>query len=399
MTVKHDVSSVLVVDDEMFIRNLTKRVLNGLGIEDVWLAEDGHEALEMLDSKGHPDVVMSDLQMPGMDGVEFLRHLGKRGVHSAVILMSGATQRVLDTTESLARSHELKILGTIPKPVKLDSLRKLLEHFEAHPAGVKADGGLDALTPTEISDGIERGCVHVVYQPKVAVQGRVVEGVEALARWRHPIRGILGPGSFIGVAEEHGLIDRLTEEVFRKAMVQAGQWRAEGLDVATSVNFSADTLNRYDLPEMVLECSKAEGVDPSKVILEVTESRMISDIRAPLEILTRLGLHGIGLSIDDFGTGHSSMQQISRIPFTELKIDRSFVIAADRDAAVMAILESSIALARSLNLHSVAEGVETQQQWDLVASRGCDSVQGFFVSRPIEGNEIPEFVKRWEAGE
>ena len=182
-------------------------------------------------------------------------------------------------------------------------------------------------------------------------------------------------------------------------MVQAGQWRAEGLDLTTSVNFSTNTLNRYDLPEFVLECSKAEGVDPSKVILEVTESRMIDDIRAPLEILTRLGLHDFGLSIDDFGTGHSSIQQLKRIPFTELKIDRSFVIAADRDAAVTAILDSSISLANSLNLHTVAEGVETQEQWDLVASRGCHSVQGFFASRPIEGNEIPEFVRQWESGE
>jgi EAL domain-containing protein (putative c-di-GMP-specific phosphodiesterase class I)/serine/threonine protein kinase len=391
--------TAMVVDDESFARNLTRRVLNSLGITNVTLAENGERALSLLrEAQHHPDIILTDLRMPGMDGIELLRHMGEMEVSSGILLMSGANQRILTTTESLARSHQLNIIGALQKPVKQEPLCELLERFEP---GNQTQAGVpwvDPLTEEQLIAGIDNDAIHVVYQPKVSVTERRVVGVEALARWKHPERGILGPGTFIPLAESRGHIDRVTEQVFSKAMAQAGQWRADGLDLHVSVNFSVDTLNRYDLPTFVINEAAACGMDTRMVILEVTESRVMRDVRTPLEILTRLNLHGVGLSIDDFGTGHSSLEQIRRIPFTELKIDRAFVSGAATDAAAHAILESSIALAKSLQLHTVAEGVETQADWDIVAKLGCDTVQGYFASRPIEGDAIPEFVDNWKNG-
>jgi EAL domain-containing protein (putative c-di-GMP-specific phosphodiesterase class I)/serine/threonine protein kinase len=391
--------SIMIVDDEPFVRNLTKRVLTTLGIENVTQAGDGEQALAMLEAvEPEPDIILSDLRMPGMDGIEFLRHLGERRTRSGLVLMSGANQRVLTTTESLAQSHKLNILGTLQKPVKPDALRGLLNRFDPNNTNVSKGSGIEPLTEEELIAGLACDELHVVYQPKVSVRERRMEGIEALARWNHPTRGMLGPGAFIGLAETTGHIDALTEGVFSKAMAQAGQWRADGLELNVSVNFSVDTLSRFDLPEFLISTAEAEGMDPGLVILEVTESRVMEDVRAPLEILTRLNLHGVGLSIDDFGTGHSSLEQIRRIPFTELKIDRAFVSGASKDAAARAILESSVTLAKNLDLHTVAEGVETQADWDLIAALGCDTVQGYFSSRPIEGSEIPAFAEKWQNG-
>lgn len=390
---------VMVVDDEPFVRNLTRRVINNLGIEQVSLAGDGHEALRMLDSGGErPDIILSDLMMPGMDGIEFLRHLGERKIKAGIVLASGEDERILQTAHTLASSHDLYILGAIQKPIKPVPLQALLAQFDPDRTVHSAIVRFDPISEEELREGIKGNELHVVYQPKVSVAERRVVGVEALARWKHPLRGVLEPGTFIPLAEEVGLIDELTDAVFSKAMALGGTWRAAGLDLDVSVNFSTDSLNRFDLPEWIVKHAESEGMDPHKVIVEVTESRMIQNVSISLEIVSRARLRGVGLSIDDFGTGHSSMEQIKRIPFTELKIDRAFVSGATTGSPERAIFESSVSLGKSLGLHLVAEGVETQADWDVAAKLGCDAIQGNFVSKPIEGETIPDFVSEWERG-
>ena len=179
-------------------------------------------------------------------------------------------------------------------------------------------------------------------------------------------------------------------------MTFGGKWRADGLDLKIGVNFSVDNLNQLDLPEWIVSVASEEGMDPSKVILEVTESRLMEDVTKPLEILTRLRLKRIGISIDDFGTGFSSMEQLKRIPFEELKIDRAFVFGAAGDPSARAILESSVDLGKRMGMSLVAEGAETQEDWDLVAELGCDMVQGYFVAKPMPGDELPSWIAEWE---
>lgn len=384
---------ILIVDDDSFLINLTKRILKQLGIEKTRGASDGAAALACLDESPF-EVVICDLNMPGMDGLEFLRHLAGREVQPAVILLSGEDKAVLKTAEQLGRAYKLRILGALSKPIQKEPLEKLLGKIESSHGGGAAFS-VEMLTPDEIRQGLENGAVRLVYQPKVAIAERVMVGVEALVRWQDPKRGLLGPGALIPVAEESGLINPLTDAIFKVAMAQCGAWLAEGLDFKVSVNVSIENLDQLDFPDFVVDTAAQEGVPPSSVILEVTESRVMADILKPLEILTRLRMKGVGLSIDDYGTGASSMQQIKRIPFTELKIDREFVAGAPLDDQSRAMLISSIGLGKDLGLTIVAEGVETQEEWDLVAALGVDIVQGYFVAKPMPGEEIAAWRAGW----
>jgi len=229
------------------------------------------------------------------------------------------------------------------------------------------------------------------------VAERVMVGVESLVRWQDPERGLMGPGALIPVAEESGLINDLTNAIFKAAMAQSGAWLAEGLDFKVSVNVSVENLDQFDFPDFVVDTAAREGVSPSSVILEVTESRIMADVLKPLEILTRLRMKGFGLSIDDYGTGASSMQQLRRIPFTELKIDREFVAGAPVDDEARAMLVSSVGLGKDLGLTTVAEGVETQEEWDLVAALGDDVVQGYFVAKPMSGEAIAGWIEDYRS--
>jgi EAL domain-containing protein (putative c-di-GMP-specific phosphodiesterase class I)/serine/threonine protein kinase/AmiR/NasT family two-component response regulator len=387
---------VLIVDDERFFRNLAKRVLSNLGVGAVREAESAEEALRLIDeSQLLPNVILCDLNLPKMDGIEFLRHLAKRKVGAGVVLMSG-DNRILRTAQNLPSSLDLYILGVLEKPIAPQRLAALLSAFEPACATYLRPIRLQPITEQELLDGIKCGAVHVVYQPKVAISKRRVHGVEALARWHCPDGSELGPACFIPVAEEKGHMDALTEAVFAKAMSQGASWRADGLDLEVSVNVSVASLNRIDFPDWIVNQAETQGMDPQKVILEVTESGMMTRFTQALETLTRLRLRGVGLSIDDFGTGHSSFEELRRIPFSELKVDRSLVSGATDDPAALALVEFSVSLSKRLGLRVIAEGVETQAEWDVLASLDCDLVQGYFVSRPIEGALIPGFVAEWE---
>ena len=387
---------IWLVDDQVFVLNHTKRVLNKMGIDKIETASNGEDALRFLDNTEElPQLMICDLNMPGMDGVALLRHLGERSIKMGIIFVSGEDHRILQIAEALGKSHDLYILGSIQKPIKSEPLVKLLNNFEQDKTALSMRR-IVPVTEKELLAGISGDAVELVYQPKVSISKKRLIGVEALARWRHPGRGILGPGAFIPLAEELGQIDILTDTVLRKAMDQGGKWRAEDSDIGISINYSVDSLNRLDLPEYIISVAEEQGMDPTRVTIEVTETRCMRDINSIVEILTRMRLKGLGLSIDDFGTGHSTMEQLKRIPFTELKIDRAFVYGASDDSSTRAILESSVSLGKSFDLKLVAEGAETQDDWNLVAALGCDEVQGYFVAKPMAGDDILTWKETWE---
>jgi len=387
---------ILLIDDQLFVLNMTKRLLNKLGIVQIETATNGEGALKILDdAKQLPDIIFSDLNMPGMDGLALIRHLGERNIELGVVFVSGEDKRILNTAEVLGKSHNLYILGSIQKPIKSEPIITLLNKFERNRTEVSVRR-VDPITDAELNKGVESDFIELVYQPKVSIIDKKLTGVEALARWRHPERGILGPGAFIPVAEELGKIDAITDLVLRKAMAQGAEWESEGHSIGISVNYSVDSLNRLDLPDYIEATVQEYGMNPKLVTIEVTESRVMQDITSCLEILTRLRMKGLGLSIDDFGTGHSSLEQLKRVPFSELKIDRAFVCDAANDKVARAILESSVTLGKSLELKLVAEGVETQVDWDLIAELGCDEIQGYFVAKPMSGDNILEWKEKWE---
>jgi len=377
---------VLIVDDDLFMINLTTRMLKKLGIDAVVSAADGSDGLKQAASEG-PDIILCDLNMPGMDGLEFLRHLGEGDTSCGIVLISGEDRRVLQTATQLAKAHNLNVLGSLQKPIKPAPLKVLLDKYGAQQTASRR-GPLELLTLEVVREGLENSCIDVFFQPKVAVPGRELIGVEALVRWREADGRLIPPIAFLPVVEENGLIDELTAQVFRIAVASAANWVKNGLNIKVAVNFSVESLNRFELVDFLVDTAREKGIDPDRLILEVTESRIMEEVTTPLEILTRLRIKGAGLAIDDFGTGASSMQQLKRIPFTELKIDRAFVAGAPYDDEARAMLESSIALAKKLDLSIVAEGVETQEEWDLIESLGVEIVQGYFIAKPMPADDL-----------
>ncbi|MGE5147448.1 MAG: EAL domain-containing protein [Candidatus Eiseniibacteriota bacterium] len=388
---------VLVVDDHAFIRRSLGVMLRGLGYADILEAENGEQALTLM--RAHPgqiDIVFCDLMMPGRDGIETLRDVVENAPKAAVVLMSGEDERVLGAAGDLAVSHGLRVLGTLAKPITADQVRGLLTRA-ARPEAHRPKRAAFDVEPADLARGIAAGEIFPVYQPKVSLDGGAFVGVEALARWRHPTLGLVPPDAFIPLAEAHGLICGLTDQVLHQSIAQCGVWHAKGLVLDVSVNVSGEDFVRLDLPEDILAQARGAGIEPARVVLEVTESRIANDPTALLDITARLRLKGFGLSIDDFGTGFSSMAQLRRLPFTELKIDRQFVGGALTSDASRSILESSVDLARKLKLTVAVEGVETRAEWDLVAALGCDLAQGYFIGRPMPGAEIVAWAAGWRA--
>ena len=389
---------VLLVDDDDFMLDLIEETLRQLGIESLSRATNGTEALAQIDAASEPvQLLICDLNMPNMDGIECLRHLSARNYDGGVILLSGSDTRLLKAVGDLLREHKLNFVGALEKPIDVAALvAAMMKLLDAAPKGGGDYAQTEMLTPDEIRAGLKTGSVEPFFQPRVAVTGRHVLGAECLLRWRHPERGLISPLAVIPVAAEHDLIDELTRVVFTKSVWHLGEWTRQGHALKVSVNISIDNLKRFDLPDVLADIARKAGVDPSQVVLEVTESRLISKLSQSLEIITRMRLMGFGLSIDDFGTGYSSMEKLKQMPFSELKVDRTFVSGATSDPVARAIFESSVTLGHALNMQVVAEGAETQADWDIVATVGCDELQGYVVAKPMPAGEFINWKTGWE---
>jgi diguanylate cyclase (GGDEF)-like protein len=229
------------------------------------------------------------------------------------------------------------------------------------------------------------------YQPKVNLESGQPTGVEALARWQHPVRGLLGPGEFIPIAEGTGIIRPLTRLVLRRALQQVAQWGAES-QLTMAVNVSTRCLLDKDFVDTVAGLLAETGVSASRLELEITESAIMSDPERAIELLTQLASMGITLSIDDFGTGYSSMSYLKRLPVRQLKIDRTFITDMTSDASADAIVRSSLQLARNLGLSVVAEGVETAEVARRLQETGCQSAQGYFYARPMPAESLEPWL-------
>jgi diguanylate cyclase (GGDEF)-like protein/PAS domain S-box-containing protein len=246
----------------------------------------------------------------------------------------------------------------------------------------------------ELRNAIEQGLLALAFQPKVhGATGRVV-GAEALLRWHHPVHGFIPPDEFAGVAEHSGLIRPLTQWVLETALDQAARWKREGISLGVSVNISARNLLEDDLPSRLEALIALHGLAPHLLTLEITESVIMRDPDRSLETMLRIREQGIGIAVDDFGTGYSSLAYLMRLPVNELKIDKSFVMSLDQEAASATIVRSTIDLAHRLGMQVVAEGVESEAIWSRLKKLGCDLGQGYHFSRPVAAAELLEFARR-----
>jgi len=237
----------------------------------------------------------------------------------------------------------------------------------------------------------------VHYQPKIDLATGEVHSVEALVRWNHPTRGLLHPDAFLRLVEESGLMPTLTRVVLTLALDQVAKWQARGQELTVSVNLSASSLVDSDLPKQVASMLAARGVSPHALELEITEAFLMADRDRARSILARLRESGVQISVDDFGSGYSSLGYLSDLPIDELKLDRSFISPMAQDPRTAALVASTIALAHSLGLRMVAEGVETDVAYTALTRFGCDQAQGYFMSRPVPADELDHWLSRWRA--
>jgi EAL domain-containing protein (putative c-di-GMP-specific phosphodiesterase class I) len=386
---------ILVLDDEPFMHQLLARMLANLGYAPIFACDKGHIALELIDSSDEsPNLILLDINMPEMDGLEFVRRLVERRYTGSLILVSGEDERMQQAAEKLARTHGIAVLGHLHKPATPEGLAGLIGKWTL-PVQDRSRVAKKVYSAAEVGSAIASGELVNYYQPKVSVATCRVVGVETLVRWRHPRDGMVYPDQFIGVAEEHGLIDDLTRVVLTNALAQAKTWEEAGIMLKVAVNLSMDNLASLDFLDEVVGLVSKSGVPPQMVELEVTETRLMADLRAPLEILSRLRLKRFRLSIDDFGIGNSSLAQLRDLPFDELKIDQSFVHGAHENDKLHAMFDHSLGLAKQLGINVVAEGVEDRADWDFVRKSECDVAQGYFIAWPMPGADLPGWIESW----
>ncbi|MBT5808812.1 MAG: EAL domain-containing protein [Rhodospirillaceae bacterium] len=355
------------------------------------------------------DVIFLDLAMPGMDGVEIIRFLAKKESAAGLVLMSGHEDTVLQAVRDLAIDHGLAVHGILRKPITSGELATVLDSIADTEAKAPSNGGRVDFLPQAGSDelpsaadlemAIDNGGLSVAYQPQIDIASNRIVGFEGLARWRHPEKGAIPPGYFIPLAEEYDLIDGLTAYIvdFVTDDVKNNPDVFENMKI--SVNISEKLLSNLTLPENIVSNILSKNLSTKDFTFEITENTITSNPKLALDVLTRLRLKGVTLSIDDFGIGHSSLSRLRKIPFNEIKIDKSFIANFDYDIENRIIVENTISLAKKLSLTVVAEGIEKRIHLDLLKSLGCDVGQGFYFGRPMDVDGLSTWVTAWREGE
>ncbi len=348
------------------------------------------------------DIVILDLQMPEKDGIEIMRDLASCNIKPSFILVSGFDERVLHSAKQLAESKQLNVISTLSKPFKAKEFISLIKRTHAacienclqkQKTSSAIEGNHDLVTIEELKLALRKHQLIIYFQPQVDFNTGKLHGAEVLVRWQHPDKGLLLPEHFIPLAEKHELMNRLTEEILMLAIKEYKKVIASELDVKISINLSAQNVNDLAMPEKLEGLLKYNNIAPSSIVLEITEPALMHKVSDSLDILNRLRMKGFALSIDQFGTGYSSLVKLYQAPFTELKIDKHFILSSVIDQDSTAIIKICILLANELNMSTVAEGVESQEIWDHLLTLGCNIAQGNYIAKPMPTDKFIQWVK------
>lgn len=382
--------SVMVVEDHDFQRRLAVKQLEELETPEILEGANGREALNQLLVRERPvDVVLCDLDMPEMDGAAFIAQVALNKLANSVLVVSGLDPSVLRTVESMARAYGLQVLGAIPKPLGREQLSTCLEGYAA-PGG--AGLGASEATAEEARRGLERGEFIALYQPQVSLSDGGMRGVQVLARWFRPGQGVCPASEFIPLLERESLLESLLTPLLQQTCEQLRAWKGTGLDLDASLKLSAITLRSPRLPDSMEALVRDSGCDPTRITFQVIETGEPGERAALLNSLARLRIKGFGLALDDLGEGGSSLDDLAQLPFTELRVDRALLRESENQEWSLGILEASLGLARRLRMRLVAERVETQADWNAAKARGFERAQGYHISRPMPGHQIPDWT-------
>jgi len=381
---KNESARLVVVDDDADICKLIARIAEPLHtVVETIVAIDASVDMRPI---CEADLLLLDLGMPGLDGIEVLRRMAAQGSRAKIILISGAAPGVLESASMLGEQLALDMGDPISKPFDLEQLRCLIRSVSPR------EGRTEGPNEGHLQAAIEAGQVLPAYQPKVDLASGEVVGAETLARWTSPEFGAVSPEVFIPMAEQAQLMDALTRSIFRRAFGDMARISASHPGFQLSLNLSPSQLTDLRYPDLMCAWAMQAGIDPDQVTIEVTESEAMRDPTRYMDILIRFRLKGFHLSVDDFGTGFSSLEHLYQLPFEELKIDKTFVMGlGDRESAAV-IVKAIIGLAQGLGMSSVAEGIEDQETLQQLVEYGCQFGQGFAFSGALGVTELLDFL-------
>ncbi len=372
---------LLVIDDEPAISATIGRIARGCGY-DTAITTDSEDFLSKI-SSWMPTVIVLDLAIPEMDGYQLLRWMADHECKAQILIISGSHMDRLQGALLLGESLGLKMAGRLQKPLHVEQLREVFQQIYDS-AGV--------LSIRDVSAALKGREIHLVYQPQIEIATGNTVAFEALARWNHPKRGPIPPADFIPLLESGEVIHDFTASMLEIALADLNRWDIGDLAMAVAVNVSAANCARRGLVDAVRSlCSQAQ-IDCRRIKIEVTETAAMIEGEDVKSCLGGLHQAGVSLSIDDFGTGYSSLVKLQELPFSELKIDRSFVTTCNADHQRSVLVKAMIDLAHHLNMTVVAEGVEDGPTLLRLQEWGCDFAQGYFISRPISSDDVPKWL-------
>lgn len=384
---------VMLLDHDPVPRQALCAALHQAGMTNITAFADGRSALVDLTGT-HCDLVITELKLPGMDGIEFLHRAAIHDV-GAFAIVSSAAPAITSAVACALKERGVNLLGVYPKPLTMSVIKTLLKRWQDQR---KSSRARDLRAPVRMAGtaaleaALNAAEFKPFYQPKIDIATGNVTGVEVLARWQRPNGDIDLPGSFIPPMEYTPMIDRLADSLVEQALADAADWGDEDLTIA--INLAPHSLQDITLPDRLDARARRHGVAPSRITLELTETSTASNWHFMRDSIARLRLRDFNIAIDDFGIGYSSMATLLCLPFTELKIDRSFVAQLAAPGKAHTILESMIRLGRRLDMAVVAEGVETHLELELLRSLGCPAAQGFHIACPMPQSELKHWLGR-----
>jgi EAL domain-containing protein (putative c-di-GMP-specific phosphodiesterase class I) len=370
--------------------------VRSLGVTDIADAADGHAALAMLEASPAPDVILCDIDLPGMDGVEFIRHVAERGLAGAVIIASALDTKVVQAVRAVSEGYGLQVLGAIEKPLRARRLAELLADYRPRPRPSEQASPDAADLTKEARTALDDGRITIHFQPEIDIGTGQVLTARSRPRWHDPARGWVPPDAFLPVLGGEGLLPELFALELASACAQVVDYGAQGLDLSIAVAVPGESLGVTDFADLAAATAQAHGADPSRITFWVDERSLTHAPSAALGVLTRLRVKGFGLSLGNFRGGGALNELLRALPFTEASIAPVLVTGAAGSPPRVRDLEETVEAGRALAPTVAGEGCDSEADLQLLLALGCDRVQGGYIQDPVPGEELPGWISRWD---